>query len=227
MKRSFTYLAAVAFAAAVLPVAVPATSQANVRAVTGAAHANGPAGWGEDWWEWLLGQPFDKSPLYDSTGANCTQGQHGEMWFLAGAADGVPVTRSCTVPKNKSLLFPVVNIGYFGFVDDPPEQRKRDYVRAQIAPAADSVVTVSVDGVDVTDDILFVTSFFKLKLKADNLFGAPKGFMLDPSGDAGYYLKLPPLSPGEHTIHFTGLINSTGFSVDVTYAITVARGHAH
>ena len=41
-------------------------------------------------------------------------------------------------------------------------------------------------------------------LPADNLFGLDPGFVLDPSVDAGYYLVVKPLAPGEHTLRFGG-----------------------
>jgi hypothetical protein len=37
----------------------------------------------------------------------------------------------------------------------------------------------------------------------------------------GYYVLVPPLPPGQHTIHFAGSIASFGVSLDVTNNITV------
>src|SRR5262249_18467974 len=54
-----------------------------------------------NWWKWVLAQPAATSPLLDSTGANCSAGQSGLVWFLAGAADSTPVQRTCTVPYGK------------------------------------------------------------------------------------------------------------------------------
>ena len=55
---------------------------------------------------------------------------------------------------------------------------------------------------------------------------APPGSK-SPAVADGYYLMLEPLSVGYHTIHFTGklAIDSYYFSLDVTYNLTVARGH--
>ena len=43
--------------------------------------------------------------------------------------------------------------------------------------------------------------------------------MLDPSVDAGYYLIVPPLPRGRHTLHFTSM--RPGTTVDVTYRLRV------
>jgi hypothetical protein len=44
-----------------------------------------------------------------------------------------------------------------------------------------------------------------------------------PTVDSGYYVLLKPLSPGLHTIHFSGTIQFfvPAFSLDVTYNITI------
>jgi hypothetical protein len=62
----------------------------------------------------------------------------------------------------------------------------------------------------------------KCVLPADNIFGptvnpGPHECVAD-----GYWALLPPLSAGSHTIRFAGAINSVGFSLQVTYYITVS-----
>jgi hypothetical protein len=57
--------------------------------------------WSARWWQWLLGIAADVNPNLDDTGANCGQGQAGNVWFLAGTFGGDPVTRKCTIPSNK------------------------------------------------------------------------------------------------------------------------------
>jgi hypothetical protein len=42
-----------------------------------------------------------------------------------------------------------------------------------------------------------------------------------PAVDSGYYVLLPPLSAGQHTIHWAGSITFFPLSLDVTYNITV------
>jgi len=59
-------------------------------------------------------------------------------------------------------------------------------------------------------------------LPDDNIFGlafdpGPHDCVAD-----GYWALLPPLSVGQHTIHFSGGFSSPAFELDVTYEITVS-----
>ena len=204
-----------------------------VAAAPAGAHVLPPGGhpygqtygqWQADWWRWALTQPADANPLFDATGQFCANGQRGPVWFLAGTLDGTPVTRSCRVPAGRALLFPVVNLGYFAFQSDPPEQRTLAYVRAQTQPARDATgLFATVDGFSVpaikaryyTESV-----FFAVRLGPNNLLGLEPGSLLAPAADAGYYLIVPPLSRGVHTIHFGG---TGGSVVDVTYQLRVDR----
>ena len=183
------------------------------------------------WWEWVLSQPFATNPVLDLTGEQCANRQRGQVWFLAGSFGSAPVTRTCTVPAGKALLIPVLNLGYFAFPDDPPATRTEAYVRAQVSSMANATnLTATIDDVSVANikNRYFEESpLFKVILPANNVFGLPDGFHLDPSVDAGYYLVVKPLTSGEHTIHFTGHFTGAngGFSSDITYFITVARSH--
>ena len=64
---------------------------------------------------------------------------------------------------------------------------------------------------------------FSIRLPAENVFGAPElaGVQLRPCVDAGYYVVVKPLRPGQHTIQFSGALGT--FDVDLTYYITVDR----
>ena len=81
-------------------------------------HGNNYGEWTAKWWQWLLAVPTSSNPNLDTTGANCGTGQSGSVWFLSGTfpgTEGPPfnltssVTRTCTVPKGKSLLLPLPN----------------------------------------------------------------------------------------------------------------------
>jgi len=182
--------------------------------------------WAAMWWQWALAEPKATNPIIDPNGADCAEGQSGKVWFLAGSP--TPVTRNCTVPAGKALFFPVINSAYFAFRDDPPEQRTEEFLRAQV-----SFVRKGATGLSATIDearfnkirrrLYTESTLFRVVLPADNLFGLPEGFVLNPSVDAGFYLMIAPLSPGSHTIHLTGTL-PTPSSVDATYHITVRRG---
>ena len=176
-----------------------------------------------DWWRWALAQTADTSAILDETGANCATGQSGDVWYLAGSFSGQPVVRSCTVPFGSTLVFPVLNAAYFAFPSDPKKKRTEAYVRAQVADMIEaSDLELEIDGVSVPNVASFFEQsvLFAATLPANNIFGLPAGTVLSPAADAGYYVAIDHLNPGEHTIHFHGQAPD-GFIVDVTYELTV------
>jgi hypothetical protein len=205
------------FPAAAATAAVPSPASGAI----GSAHGEFTTT-GARFWSWALAQPAATNPLTDTTGKFCDEGQRGGTWFLAGTLDNAPVTRTCTVPASKELVFPVVNNGYFAFFNDPPDQRTEAFVRDQVAFVKDGATNmrVTIDGMQLSkSQIRFEESrLFSVTLPADNLFGQPEGFLLDPCVDAGYYVHLDALRSGKHTIHIQGALPN--LTVDVTYKIT-------
>lgn len=67
--------------------------------------------WSAKWWQWILQIPAATNPNLDATGANCAEGQSGQVWFLGGSFGTLPspITRDCTVPAGRSLLIPALN----------------------------------------------------------------------------------------------------------------------
>lgn len=181
--------------------------------------------WSARWWQWGLSQP-GTAPLVDPTGAHCADGQSGPVWFLAGSFTSDVVTRRCTVPTGKALLFPVVNDGAFAFPTDPPSQKTEAFLRGQVDPPVRGATGLSatIDGVSVPDikaRYFEDSALFSVTVPAENIFGLPGGTVVGPSADAGYYLMVLPLPPGQHTVHFTGTLPDFGLSIDVTDHITV------
>src|ERR1700759_2183268 len=60
------------------------------------------ADWSEKWWQYAYSFPTTGNPLFDT--APASTGQKGDVWFIGGSFDGLPKTRTATVPKSK-LLF--------------------------------------------------------------------------------------------------------------------------
>jgi hypothetical protein len=100
---------------AVLGLLVSGVSPANAsgRGLQTSQHTSATSLLAAKWWQWALTQPGSKSPLTDTTGQFCRQGQRGDVWFLAGNFGGQPVSpinrSSCTIPGGKDLFFPLVN----------------------------------------------------------------------------------------------------------------------
>ena len=217
--RSVVVVSVLVTLASVAVIAAPA--QGAVLPSTAHPYGHTYSEWGAKWWQWAVTQPAASNPVLDSTGAYCAQGQSGPVWFLAGTFGG-SVTRDCTVPTGKGMLVPVLNLAYFAFPSDPPDQRTEAYVRSQVtAVGTPTSLFATIDGRDVTNipNYLEKSVLFQVTLPADNVFLLPEGFLLDPCADEGYYLVLTPLPPGHHTLHFGGSYDST--TIDTTYHFTV------
>jgi hypothetical protein len=188
-----------------------------------------------EWWQWALSIPTDQNPQLDPTGQYCMVGQRGAMWFLAGVFGGGMATRTCSVPENNSLFFPVIN----SFNNNTPSvtpdcgQKGENYdvkkLISLIKPSIDAAqnLSVTVDGRALDKKKLqrVLSLPFPTWFPADNVFGPacsgqplPAG-IYSPSMDDGYYVLLPPLKVGPHTLQFHA--ESGTFSQTVTYDLTV------
>jgi hypothetical protein len=210
--------------------------------------------WAAEWRIWSLGTPtIDPnatkiSPYNPVLGGPCEIGQSGDskVWFLAGANGNTTGTvfRTCTVPKDTSLFFPLINWGYVAFLNDHPDNRLLSLVRSwsRCAVPGDPVTfaSVTVDGIAVKNPSKYYveSSFYELKMPVDNLYGikgtADPSFPPDPTSpnsiaynlwaspgsDTGYYLFLNPLKPGIHTIEWDVVWPSCGVQ-NIHYDITV------
>jgi hypothetical protein len=184
------------------------------------------------WLEWITSIPNASSPLFDVDGSYGAVGQGGKVWFLAGNTGG-SMTRSVTVPVGKAYFFPVVNYFWVNtpeWGDAPWSPEQEAFARSVLAGYIDTAqnLVLQIDGRNVPNvyEFLRVNSAVgtcMLPPPADNLFGANAG--PHPCVADGFWALLPPLSVGKHTIRFAGQIPDAGFSLDVTYHVTVARRH--
>jgi hypothetical protein len=187
--------------------------------------------WAAHWWQWVLATPADVNPV---GGADCSGGQEGNVWFLFGSFDNAAVVkRECTVPSGTALFFPLINAAYFAFLNDEPETRTEEFLRAQVNCSVASVLEATIDGVPVRNPFQYFeeSPLFDVQLPEDNIFGytpeqVPE-LLFSPSVDQGYYLFLWPLPPGEHEIHWEAAWTCPfgGFTIDATYSLTVRPGH--
>ena len=183
------------------------------------------------WWQWALSIPTSNNPLLDTTGEKCMVGQRGPTWFLAGVFGGAstPIIRTCTLPDNVSLFFPVVNTVNFnspnicGF---GPDDQSVAVLRRDAAPFIEGSINllVEVDGNRVKHLRRVQSKVFALTLPEDNLFDAfcaVPGGVYSPSIDDGVYVHLGALKPGAHVVHIHAENASAAFFLDVTYMLTV------
>jgi hypothetical protein len=184
-----------------------------------------PDQWTAQWWQFVISFPAPGNPLLDdgTAGDTCAIAQRGPVWMLGATVLPAPVTRHCTVPEGKALLFPVANI-----VDVNVAAQSASELRAEIDPIIDGAINMAVEidgsplaGFQQQRQAYRVRSpAFEITLPPDNLFGLPAG-TYSPAVADGYYVTLDHLTVGHHTIHIHGELPLGGYVADVTYQLDV------
>jgi hypothetical protein len=188
--------------------------------------------WGARWWQYVLGIPASENPLFDSTGAQCQLGQWGPVFFLVGTATTGPVTRSCEVPADAGLFFPIINISC-AIPEDGSNAKDMSKVCRDIIDQVDlKSLALTIDRKSVQNlDKFRASEFFSFTGSAHGPFETtgcvpalqPCYADFHPTAFSdGYWAMLRPLPLGSHTVHFHGEIPGTPpFIVDVTYNLKV------
>jgi hypothetical protein len=169
-----------------------------------------------EWWTWAISKP---SPLDGDyiQGRRC-KGEFVEgVFFLAGTQGG-EATRTCTVPADTALFFPVLN----SFITDDEEAYPEGPTNFVDTALANGEFSATLDGEDL-EIIRIATGPFTLTVPKPNIFKAPPGPYTAVSD--GLWVYLPQgLEPGEYTLQFGGTsVTAEGepFSLDVTYNLKV------
>jgi hypothetical protein len=193
------------------------------------------------WWKWAMAIPKATNPV---DGKDCSAGQSGNVWFLAGNIDGSPITRTCTIPAGKSIFFPIVNNICYAC----PEQEGCDTPttaadqKACAALPTPKSISAEVDGVTVANlsGYEFTSDQFTFRgPTSDELFPCSGPVATNTCGIAtgdrpgatqGYYLALKPPAKGTHTVKVKAIIPggtasdgtpNPDWGQDVTFTITV------
>lgn len=186
--------------------------------------------WSASWWQWAFSLPVDKNPLFDETGcANGAIGQHGPVWFLTGVINvSGAAERSCIVPHGRALFFPVLNVEC-STIEGNGSTKEELRACTDFYMNLVTDVRAEIDGVPVRDVVRYRAAsppFYFGPLPENNVlqfFGvdAPAGATSLSVAD-GFYLMLPPLPVGNHTVKFGGTFGPPiSFTVDITYHLTV------
>jgi hypothetical protein len=189
------------------------------------------------WLRWMAAIPAETNPATDETGAFCGDGQSGPIWYLA-ATFGGPATRSCDVPFGKFMFFPLVN----SIVTVSPEEltaTEDEAFWAEIArdfiPGARPLtceLTLRLDGHEILADTAErdrtlwteVLDPFTLTVADDGVFGDFDGGVWPLAFIGGHFALFAPLTPGDHTLEFGGVLCDGGvtlFDTSVTYHLHV------
>jgi hypothetical protein len=183
--------------------------------------------WSAAWWQWAANISEPNSPVTDKTGADCAVDQEGPVWFLAGTTGGPTVTRSCTIPSDKAILFPIINAECSTVEGDGPTEAGlracakdlMDHVTETSARVDHTAIDLGPPGPNAR--FRFDSPLFTITFAPNNGFGAPAG-----TGSAvadGYWVLVKPLAVGKHTIDFRGkaVFPDFKFKVRVHYSLTV------
>jgi hypothetical protein len=224
--------------------------------------------WSAEWVKWGYAGPKGANSIEDTTGEFCALNQpRAGVWFLAGSFGKTEVVRNCTIPANRALFYPLVESGWIDCPPPSTDSTTPAAdIRKSIAEGIDgaSLLTSTLDGVPIsglTSQLLTVRTqspVFKSIVPGNNVWGNPSCVFIQdnsgnyipdpnwiyPAGESGrqfidgYWVMLPPLSPGLHVLKLHGaaanwqkdelgvnLYNgvSTGWSFnnEVTYNLTV------
>ena len=159
-----------------------------------------------------------------------------QIWFLAGTFGG-PTDRTCTVPRGIALFFPLLNIEFDNVgccvPTAPPFNYSIQEMKQFAALNQDNPLELhaSVDGAPVAayraqSQVLSysvpatgnVLQFLGLTVPGAN-WPSTNVF---PAVSDGFWVMVDPLPPGQHVIKF-GAIANNGFTVDITYHLTVSN----
>ncbi|MDH5193551.1 MAG: hypothetical protein OEW32_07685 [Nitrospira sp.] len=176
------------------------------------------------WWQWIIEQPATGNPIFDTTGSDAAKGQpltDVNVFLLAGSFGG-PVTRTFTVPANTALFFPLLNnLGY------APEPACRPKIDQNQVPQLRMLGAQLIDGMSelhvVLDGVSLIGSVIRVKSPVFHVTSPDVDSILGPGTytavSDGYWLFLPALASGTHTLKFGG--TSGDFTVNITDIINV------
>lgn len=225
-----------------LPALMPTMTRAEATAqVLGATIGE----WSARWWQWALMIPADRNPTTDPDGAFCAEAQKGPVWFLAGWSGELPVggvQRTCTVPKGRSIFFPIFNYVWVQTSFDLTTNTEDDYRQCVSAtppnglgcgdwiPTAAGDLEATLDGVPIVFDfrtpiVRAQSPMFMVRWPSGNIWGLdPALETCDKCGQSvsdGFWVMLPPLSPGIHTLWFRAGDGAGADWQNVTYHLNV------
>jgi hypothetical protein len=189
-------------AAAASPSSVQVTEGANAATsgtgVPETIEGRTQAEWTGEWWRWAYTFPAQIAPFQDRTGRLCRLAQRGPVWFLAGTDGSFDARRRCKVPAGKYILVPVINMVHHGPVIGKG-RRVCGEMMGSVAVNNDHLASA----VAVLDGRNLPKGAIR-RLRTSRCFDLLSDDPDAPSGihaaADGYWLFLPPLSPGRHTL---------------------------
>ncbi|HMT91978.1 hypothetical protein [uncultured Thiothrix sp.] len=182
--------------------------------------------WGHTWWEWAFNIPKATNPLLKNGAIDCSVGQQGKVWFLAGNFGGTS-KRSCTIPQGKALFFPISNSVWWTPAPGTDIGCKNElHCRKEVGALLTNLnYTCKIDGQDCAWKYAIIraqSDSLPFTIKTDSILVTEYEDIpgtRDISISDGYWVMLPPLPVGDHKIRFTAKMND--FALDVSYTLKV------
>jgi hypothetical protein len=209
-----------------LVAAAPASGQRGVFPPNSHPHGHSYAQWSAKWWQWALGLPVAGHPFIDSPDFDVTEGQTGNVWFLASPAPGT-VQRTCTIPAGKSLFVALLNSEWSSLEGFATEAEQRDFA---------IFFGDHIGGLFCTIDGVPVANLGAFRFQSPQFtFSAPSPWIFGDTGGTGttvadgYYVFLHRLHAGQHVLHYGGTFHFAvaegdpfdyDAAVDMTYNLT-------
>jgi hypothetical protein len=181
-----------------------------------------------DWWNWAVST--NPSPL--NGGDPCAGNFVDGVFFLGGSFTSKAVKRTCTVPANTPILFPVVNTacgaaptidpdGDGNFTGDPQPYNKcaQDPID-DIASNSTMIATLNGEPLKIQRLESGLVTFTNPSPRSEILPNAPPGSY--KSWASGFWVYLPQgLEPGKYTLHWEVTFEDGTVFQDITYNLTV------
>jgi len=183
--------------------------------------------WEAAWWQWGMSLPLAGNPFNDDPAFDVTAGQTGSVWFLASPLD--TNARACHIPDGKTLFVGLLN-AEDSELEDPGSTEAEQRASAQFQADHIGNITFSVDGTALANigDYRLQSPQFSFTAPTPWIFGATGG--TNTSVGDGYFVMVPPLPPGAHTLRSTGTFHfavaegdpfNFDAATDTTYHLTV------
>ncbi|GIQ83131.1 hypothetical protein KIPB_004396 [Kipferlia bialata] len=179
-----------------------------------------------DWWNWASIEPLDNNPMSDTTGERC--GLHQDLqtaWYLAGTQGLIgPVVRDCAVEYGRDIVVPVFN-GYFSEPDDSTLEGLRLFYNSVFTELTNPL-QFTLDGVTtsllppIEPSYYYESKPYIQEVLDGSIFDYDVEGLWQ-AGGGGYYVVIPNLSMGEHSLRVYAEVVDFGLVVDVTYNLTI------
>lgn len=178
-----------------------------------------------EWWKWAYSMQQSQSPVRDQSGLYCGVNQLGPIWYLAGGFGSSKIQRACTLPADKHIFFPVINMLVY-----PPPGSTLTCEQAKGAAAENNndfvYIRVSINGSELENAERFrlaSNECFNVYERIPKEYEAP---LAAPSATDGYWVMLKPLPPGRYNLEFRAFYTKTDSEYgdmvqNISYDLTV------